>query len=250
MTLRVWYSSQLPLDRSLGGYIMLQRSILPAVQLHVGLIVSHSLVANYLCDLLLGLDMNFNPVLLRDPVVATSMLPANTRSVILFDLNDLPLPVSTYLDAFSMKFQSSALLGLDHSREASDIADLLLSGFSGFLSYDQVPDLLGPAIASVAKGETWVTQDVMRKYMRMTSHRAPISDSGTEVLTKRESQIRDLLKKRYSNKEIAMFLGICESTVKFHVSNVLAKLNFTGRRDLTHNSTSSLVLPIFAGKCG
>jgi DNA-binding NarL/FixJ family response regulator len=229
---------------------MLHRTVLPAVQLHVGLIVSHLLVSNYLSDLLLTLDMNVNPVLLQDPVVATSRLPTHTRSVILFDLHDLPLPVSTYLDAFSMMFQSSAFLGLDHSREVSEIADLLLSGFSGFLSYDQVPDLLGPAIASVAKGETWVTPDVMRKYMTMTSRRSPISVSGVEVLTKRESQIRDLLRKRYSNKEIAMLLGICESTVKFHVSNVLAKLNATGRRDLTQHGTSSLALPILSAKCG
>lgn len=235
---------------SRGATIVLQPTILPAVQLHVGLIVSHSLAAHYLCDLLLGLDMNVNPVLLQNPIVATSGLPAHTRSVILFDLHDLPLPVSTYLDAFSMTFPRSAFLGLDHSRNVSEITDLLLAGFSGFLSYDQVPDLLGPAIASVAKGETWVTPDVMRKYMTITSHRSPITDSGTEVLTKRESQIRDLLKKRYSNKEIAMLLGICESTVKFHVSNVLAKLNFTGRRDLTHNGTGGLVLPIFPAKCG
>jgi DNA-binding NarL/FixJ family response regulator len=228
---------------------MLQRSASPAVQLHVGLIVSHSLVAHYLCDHLLGLDMNFNPVILQDADVATSILTAHTHSVIviLFDLHDLPLPVSSYLDEFSMLFQSSAFLALDRPREASEIADLLLLGFGGFLSYDQVPDLLGPAIASVAKGETWATPDVMRKYMMMTSRRSPITDSGTEVLTKREHQIRDLLTKRYSNKEIAMLLGICESTVKFHVSNVLGKLNFTGRRDLTHNGISSLAWPMAPG---
>ena len=229
-----------------GVIVMLRRTLLPAVQLQVGLIVSHSLVANYLCDLLLGLDMNLTPVLLQDPITAANMLPTHSQQVILFDLHDLPWPVSTYLDAFNLVSQSSAFIGLDQSREVGEIADLLLSGFSGFLSYDQVPDLLGPAIASVAKGETWVTPDVMRKYMRMTSHRSLSSDSGTEVLTKRESQIRDLLKKRYSNKEIAMLLGICESTVKFHVSNVLAKLNATGRRDLTPNGTGTLVLP----KCG
>lgn len=226
---------------------MLRRTAFPSVPLHVGLIIPHSLVANYLSDLLLGLDMNFNPVILRDPDMAASTLPANAQSVIVFDLHDLPLPVSTYLDAFRMMFQRSTFLALDHSNEVSEIADLLLSGFSGFLSYEQVPDLLGPAIASVAKGETWVTPDVMKKYMTMTSHRSPITDSRTEALTKREGQIRDLLKRRYSNKEIAMLLGICESTVKFHVSNVLAKLNATGRRDLTQNGSNGLVLPMFAG---
>jgi DNA-binding NarL/FixJ family response regulator len=229
---------------------MLRRSPVPILQLHVGLIVSHTLVANYLRDLLIRLDINVTPVVLQDADVATGTPALHAHSVILLDLHDLPLPVSSYLDEFSLLFQSSAFLALDRAREATDIADLLLLGFSGFVSYDQVPDLLAPAIVSVAKGETWVTPEVMRKYMVMTSRRSPISDSGNEILTKRESQIRDLLQKRYSNKEIAALLNICESTVKFHVSNVLAKLNATGRRDLTSHGSSSRVLPMFSRKCG
>ena len=34
-------------------------------------------------------------------------------------------------------------------------------------------------------------------------------------------------------REVADFLGISESTVKFHVSNVLMKLNVSNRRELT-----------------
>ncbi|MGD0570137.1 MAG: response regulator transcription factor [Candidatus Sulfotelmatobacter sp.] len=229
---------------------MLRRNAVPIVQLHVGLIASHPLVANYIRDLLLTLDMNVTSVVLQDTDVATGMPALQAYSVILFDIHDLPLPVSSYLDEFSTSFQSSSFLALDRPRETSDIADLLLLGFSGFMSYDQVPDLLGPAITSIAKGETWVTPEVMRKYMVMTSRRSPISESGNEILTKRESQIRDLLRKRYSNKEIAMLLNICESTVKFHVSNVLAKSNATGRRDLTFHGTSSRVLPMFSRRCG
>ena len=228
---------------------MPQRTAVPTVQLHVGLVVSHLLVANYLCDRLLRLDMNVNPVILQDADMATRMLTAHRHSVILFDLHNLPLPVSSYVDDFSMVFQSSAFLALDRPREVNEVADLLLLGFSGFLSYDQVPDQLGSAIACVARGETWVTPAVMRKYMTMTSRRSRTSGYGTEVLTKRESQIRDLLQKRYSNKEIAMLLGICESTVKFHVSNVLAKSNATGRRDLTANGTCSRMLPTFSRQC-
>jgi DNA-binding NarL/FixJ family response regulator len=124
----------------------------------------------------------------------------------------------------------------------------LFLGFSGFLPYDQIPEHLGEAIASIVKGEIWATPDVLRKYVTLTSHRTTITESGSEVLTRREDQILDLLRKRYSNKEIANFLGICESTVKFHVSNVLAKLNATRRRDLTHNHTNS-ALSLVCRKC-
>jgi DNA-binding NarL/FixJ family response regulator len=220
------------------------------VQMHVGLVVSHSLVAKYLCDVLVRLQMNLNPVPLLDAVTARSMLPRDGQSVVLVDLHDLPLPATTYLDAFSVSLDGG-FLALGQPREVSDIAHLLLSGFNGFLSYDQVPESLGSAIASVARGETWASPEVMRSYIRLTSHRSAVSDNGVEVLTKRESQILDLLQKRYSNKEIALFLGICESTVKFHVSNVLAKLNASGRRDLAQSVRTSLgVLPMMCRKCG
>jgi DNA-binding NarL/FixJ family response regulator len=229
---------------------MLRRTELPVIGLHVGLVASHPLVATYLTELLIRLDIRIVPIVLQDdPAIAAGMLSGNARSVIILDLHDLLLPVSTYVDAFSSLGGTAAVIGLDYSRETAEIADLLLCGVNGFLSYGQVPDLLGPAISSVAQGDTWVTPDVLRQYMTMTSHRSPLSDSGTEILTKRESQIRDLLKRRYSNKEIATLLGICESTVKFHVSNVLAKLNATGRRDLTRSRDNPLVLPIFR-KCG
>jgi DNA-binding NarL/FixJ family response regulator len=229
---------------------MPQHTQVSTIGLHVGLVASHPLVVTYLTELLIGLECNLFLVVLRnDTALEQNVLPANTHSVIILDLHDLLLPISTYLDAFSMLGNTTGFIGLDYSREAAEIADLLLCGFNGFLSYGQVPDLLGPAICSVAQGDTWVTPDVLRRYMTMTSHRSPLSDSGTEILTKRESQIRDLLKRRYSNKEIATLLGICESTVKFHVSNVLAKLNATGRRDLTRSRDNPLVLPIFR-KCG
>jgi DNA-binding NarL/FixJ family response regulator len=229
---------------------MLRRTEFFAIELHVGVVASHPLVITYLTDMLIKLDIKIIPAVLQNnSAIASSVLPANAQSVIIIDLHDLLLPVSTYLDAFGAIGGTAAFLGLDYSREAVEIADLLLCGLNGFLSYGQVPDLLGPAISSVAQGDTWVTPDVLRQYMTMTSHRSLLSDSGTEILTKRESQIRDLLKRRYSNKEIATLLGICESTVKFHVSNVLAKLNATGRRDLTRNRDNPFVLPILR-KCG
>lgn len=223
--------------------------MLPPVELHVGIAVSHPLAANYLHHLLRTAKMNLNPVFLRDPVEAPSLLPVEGNRVVLIDLHDLPLPVSTYLDAFRLARNVSAFLALDYSRSSTDVAHLLLLGFTGFLTYEQAPEKLGQAIAAVIKGEIWATPEVLRKYVTLTSHRPMITESGSEVLTKREDQILDLLRKRYSNKEIALFLGICESTVKFHVSNVLAKLNATRRGDLTHNGTNHHALSLVCRKC-
>ena len=43
----------------------------------------------------------------------------------------------------------------------------------------------------------------------------------------------ELLLRRLSNKEIGSILHISERTVKFHVGNILTKLQVTSRRELS-----------------
>ncbi|MBT3275950.1 MAG: response regulator transcription factor [Spirochaetales bacterium] len=50
-------------------------------------------------------------------------------------------------------------------------------------------------------------------------------------LTARESDVLNFIAAGYTNKEIAGFLGITERTIKFHVSEILAKLNVSGRTE-------------------
>jgi two-component system, NarL family, nitrate/nitrite response regulator NarL len=55
---------------------------------------------------------------------------------------------------------------------------------------------------------------------------APVEDS---TLTRRESEILELVANGLSNKEIANELSITEGTVKNHVHNSLEKLHLTNR---------------------
>ena len=52
-----------------------------------------------------------------------------------------------------------------------------------------------------------------------------------EPLTRREKEVLELIARQYSNREIAETLFISETTVKRHVSNILAKLQVSRRRD-------------------
>lgn len=51
----------------------------------------------------------------------------------------------------------------------------------------------------------------------------------TPILTKREKEVFNLLINNNSTKEIALFLGISEKTVRNHISNVMQKLGVKGR---------------------
>jgi len=49
------------------------------------------------------------------------------------------------------------------------------------------------------------------------------------ILTAREQEVFELLVLNKSTKEIAIFLGISEKTVRNHISNAMQKLGVKGR---------------------
>lgn len=199
--------------------------------IHVGLVVFHSLAAHHLVELI-----RFNkmvPVVLTDNVKIAQVFPAGLRVVILIDLCGLPLPITECLDELSAAIPGCAFLALDSAKPEVDVARLLHSGIAGFMTHAESLHLLGPAIQAVAAGRVWASPEIIRIYMELTSQRFTVR-SGVEMLTARENQVLELLRRRYSNREMARVLRISESTVKFHVSNVLLKLKAHHRRDLVN----------------
>jgi DNA-binding NarL/FixJ family response regulator len=173
------------------------------------------------------------PVVLTDHVKIAHPFPASQRVVVLIDLWGLPLPLTEYLDALSAAIPGCAFLALDSAKPEIDVARLLHSGIAGFITHAESSKLLGDAIQAVAEGRIWASREIIRIYVELTSQRFTVS-SGEEMLTARENQVLELLRKRYSNREMAQLLRISESTVKFHVSNVLTKLKAHHRRDLAN----------------
>jgi DNA-binding CsgD family transcriptional regulator len=56
-------------------------------------------------------------------------------------------------------------------------------------------------------------------------------EDPAEPLTKRETQVLELMAEGLPNKAIADALGISDQTVKFHVASTLAKLGAANRTD-------------------
>lgn len=61
-------------------------------------------------------------------------------------------------------------------------------------------------------------------------------------LTKREYEVANLLKIGKTYNEIALILDICERTVRFHISNILIKLNVTSVKYAIFKATSEGLL--------
>ncbi|MGQ4481941.1 response regulator [Streptomyces sp. SAS_276] len=108
----------------------------------------------------------------------------------------------------------------------------LRAGASGFLLKDALPEELVAGIRAVAAGDAVISPGLTRKLIdafadRMPG-RTPEQDRRLDALTEREREVLTVMAAGWSNTEIAERLSLAESTVKSHVSRVLAKI---GARD-------------------
>ncbi len=166
-------------------------------------------------------------------------------SVIIVDNCALPLPLSECLRRLRFHYPDAKYIVLDHDLPREDLLRLLSLKVDGFLPYEDVPRSLLNAIHSVAEGDIWIPRDVLREYVQWGRELHQEDSPGVVRMTSRENQILELVKRHLSNKEIADILGIRESTVKFHLSNVYSKLQVGSRHDLIGGSAEFPDLGLF-----
>jgi len=98
---------------------------------------------------------------------------------------------------------------------------------------------LSEAIRFVALGQLFASAEVLDAFYCGTRRMRPQSDASH--LSFREEQVMDLLLKSLSNRRIGAVLGISERTAKFHVCNLLRKLQVKTRRELIEKYGNVLV---------
>ena len=113
------------------------------------------------------------------------------------------------------------------------VVEALRAGASGFLLKDASATTLVEAIRVVARGEALLAPTVTRRLLDRFAPRLPAVDPlvthNLATLTERELEILKLIARGLSNQEIATRLFLAETTVKTHVSNLLAKLQLRDR---------------------
>ncbi len=124
------------------------------------------------------------------------------------------------------------LLAPESSSE-EEMLELFFWGMDGFLLLHETWQAeLPDAMRSILSGQVWVPQAVMAAYVAQMKALLDMQLLPGHSLTAREAQILQLLMRRLANKEISSALAISERTVKYHVSNILSKLQLTDRRSL------------------
>ncbi|ELP68175.1 response regulator [Streptomyces turgidiscabies] len=110
--------------------------------------------------------------------------------------------------------------------------DALCAGASGFFLKDARPEELVVGIRAVAAGDSVICPGITRKLIDTFTSRRTTPAAGHERrladLTEREREVLTAMAGGANNTEIAESLHLAESTVKSHVSRILAKI---GARD-------------------
>ncbi|MEY9836371.1 response regulator [Streptacidiphilus sp. EB103A] len=114
----------------------------------------------------------------------------------------------------------------------------LRAGAGGFLLKDALPEELLAGIRAVALGDAVVAPALTRRLLDTFLEHVPDpegadgpNDPRVAGLTEREREVLQAVAEGLTNTEIARRLVLSESTIKTHVSRVLAK---TGARDRVH----------------
>ncbi|MEI6195031.1 MAG: response regulator transcription factor [Verrucomicrobiota bacterium] len=140
-------------------------------------------------------------------------------------LMDLRLPDMTGIEAtvtLCRDFPGAKVIIISSFDAQEDVYRAFQAGALGYLRKDVLGEELFRAIKTVAAGGKFVPPEIARS---LAEHA-----SGSE-LTPRELEVLHLLIKGLSNKEIGGVLGASEFTAKFHVKNILAKLEVSDRTE-------------------
>jgi DNA-binding NarL/FixJ family response regulator len=119
------------------------------------------------------------------------------------------------------------------------VVDALHAGASGYLPLEGEPEGLIRALRAVRRGEPAVPRSLLGPLVdqfRVRERRRRISvRGGFEVaLTRRQSEVLELLREGLSTAEMAARLGLSPVTVRRHLSLVLEKLGVSDRAEARH----------------
>ena len=160
---------------------------------------------------------------LRDALVTTD------AEVVLVD-------VSGGTDLFDMRaiaaeWPDVALVALGLHEQRDEVVRCGRAGFSGYIPRNASIDTLCNTLTEVVAGRLACPPEISGGLLRALFRRdAPSDDAAATLsLTRRESEVLQLLGRGLSNKEIGSELFLSVATVKHHVHHVLEKLNLSRR---------------------
>jgi DNA-binding NarL/FixJ family response regulator len=165
---------------------------------------------------------------------ALDQVRALAPDVVVMDVN---MPIAGGVDgvrAIRGAGFATKIVMLTISEDDDDLFDAIRAGANGYLLKNIRPETLFDDLRGVMRGEAPIAPGIAHKLLDALRDGPPRPHAtaprdGETALTRRETEILQLVAGGLSNKEIAAQLVITEGTVKNHVHNSLEKLHLTNR---------------------
>lgn len=158
-------------------------------------------------------------------------------------LMDLVLPEMdgvSAIRAIHQKHPNIKFLALTSFKESNLIKGALDAGAIGYLIKTITADELAQAIRSAHEGQATLSPEATQVLVRTANHP---SAQGLD-LTERERQVLALMIEGLNNTQIAGKLKVSPSTIKSHVSNILAKLRVSSRTEAVTLALRNKIIPL------
>jgi NarL family two-component system response regulator LiaR len=162
-----------------------------------------------------------------DGQTAVQLCATLLPDVVLMDLVMPEMDGVATTRAIRQKFPTVQVIALTSFKEEERIQNVLQAGAIAYLLKDVSAEILAGAIREAHAGRATFSPQATQALI----HAATQPPTVGYDLTEREQEVLVLLVKGLNNTEIAVQLGVSPSTIKSHVSHVLAKLGVNGRTE-------------------
>jgi two-component system, NarL family, response regulator LiaR len=125
------------------------------------------------------------------------------------------------------RLPSARVIVLTSFTDDAKLLPAVQAGAAGYLLKNAQPQELARAVRAAHAGEALLDTQVAARLLDSIAQ--PAGEPPGASLTRREREVLGLIGRGFSNKRIALELGIAEKTVKTHVGHVLAKLGVADR---------------------
>ena len=162
-------------------------------------------------------------------------------------LMDIDMPRMNGLEALRLikeKLPEIQVVMLTVSEDDADLFEAIKSGAQGYLLKSLNAGEFTEMLAGLQRGEAAMTRKTTARLMKGFSTSPPQQTKPVKSLTQREAELLRLVADGLSNKAIAQTLAVSENTVKYHLKNIMQKLDVQNRTEaVTHAIHAGLLDP-------
>lgn len=148
---------------------------------------------------------------------------------------DIQMPGMTGIDILrdlrTRRVSSPKVIILTASLDKRQVLEAVELEADGLMLKETAAERIVQCVEEVAAGRQWIDNDALMRIMGELTQKEERT-RGMRELTARESEVARLAARGVRNRDIALALGLADSTVKMHLGNIFDKLEVGSRAEL------------------